>query len=67
VKLVVKEVHVGSDVYKHVFLLDWVSGFVLGIDIFTGDDLEDEDRFAMTLHFGIFRFTYILTSGNNYE
>jgi hypothetical protein len=67
VKSAVREVRVGSDAYKHVFLMDWVSGFVLGIDIFLGDDLEPDDKLAVTLHLGIFRFTYILTTGVNYD
>jgi len=43
----------------NVILLDFISGMCLGIELFTGDDLEEDDVFAMQIDLLILRITYI--------
>ena len=43
----------------NVILLDFISGMSIGIEFFTGDDLEEEDQFAMQLDLLILRITFV--------
>ena len=52
---------------KNVILLDFISGMCLGLEFFLGEDLEEDDVFAMTLHLLIVRITYIITRSNDYD
>jgi len=45
----------------HNILVTLIPGMSLGIEIYTGDDLSPEDKFAMTIDLFIVRFTYVLT------
>lgn len=47
----------------HMFNLDFISGVSLGIEFFTGDDLMEGDKFAMTIDLLIVRITYVITEG----
>jgi hypothetical protein len=52
---------------KKVFLFDFISGVSLGIEFHVGEDLEDDDAFAMTLDLFIVRVTFVLTKGDRYD
>lgn len=43
----------------NLILLDVISGVCFGLEIYTGDHLEEDDVFAFTLWLGIFSVTYI--------
>ena len=43
----------------HSILFDFISGFCVGIEIFTGDDAAPEDLFAFTVDFFIVRLTFV--------
>jgi hypothetical protein len=43
----------------NIILFDFISGMSIGIELFTGDDLEEEDVFAMQIDLLILRITYI--------
>jgi len=58
---------VGSDNYKLIFMLDFISGVMAGIEFYFGENLEPEDKFAMTVDLLIFRVSVVYTKGNNYE
>ena len=45
----------------HSILFDFISGFCVGIEIFTGDDLLEGDKFALTLDLGIIRVSYVIS------
>ena len=41
------------------FFVDFIPGLVFGIEIFIGEDLADDDTFAMNINLGIVRLTFI--------
>jgi len=43
----------------NIILLDFISGMSIGIELFTGDDLEEDDVFAFQIDLLILRITYI--------
>jgi hypothetical protein len=43
----------------NLILLDFISGMSLGIELFIGDDLEEDDVFAMQIDMLIIRITYV--------
>lgn len=45
----------------HSIYLNWITGMNLGIEIFTGDDVMDGDKFAVKLNLLIFSITYVLS------
>lgn len=48
-------------------MLDFISGVMAGIEFYFGENLEPEDKFAMTVDLLIFRVSVVYTKGNNYE
>jgi hypothetical protein len=42
----------------HVFV-DFISGMCVGLELFTGEDLEIGDKFAMQIDLLIIRFTFV--------
>ena len=44
---------------KYVFF-DFITGMSVGLEIFTGEDLEPDDSFAMTIDLLILRITYVV-------
>lgn len=42
-----------------MFFLDFITGMKVGVEFFTGDDLEEGDAFAMTLDLLIIRLTFV--------
>ena len=45
----------------HNLIVTFIPGVSLGIEIYLGDDLSPEDKFAMTIDLLIVRFTYIIS------
>lgn len=45
----------------HSIYVNWITGMNLGIEIFTGDDVMDGDKFAIKLNLLIFSITYVLS------
>jgi hypothetical protein len=43
----------------NIILLDVITGMCLGIEFFTGDELDEEDQFAMQIDLLILRITFI--------
>jgi len=39
--------------------VSFISGLVIGLEFFLGDDLMDGDTFAMTLNLGVVRITFV--------
>jgi hypothetical protein len=46
---------------KHQIFLNFITGFSVGLELFLGDDLEENDKFACNIDLGIFRMTYVLS------
>ena len=44
---------------SHSFALQFITGFCVGIEFYTGQDCMPGDKFAMTLQLGIVRFLYV--------
>lgn len=57
----------GNNKYKHVFITAFISGLMFGVEFHLGEELEDDDVFAMTIDFFIVRLTYIITTGDRYD
>lgn len=43
----------------NLILLDFISGMSIGIEFFTGEDLDPEDVFACQVDLFIFRITFV--------
>ena len=43
----------------NLILLDFISGMCIGIELFIGDDLEEDDVFAVQIDLLILRITFI--------
>lgn len=43
----------------NLILLDFISGMSIGIEFFTGEDLDPEDVFAMQVDLLIIRITFV--------
>ncbi len=45
----------------HNIMLSWITGMSLGIEFYTGEDVVEGDKFAMTIDLFIVRLTYVLS------
>lgn len=43
-----------------MLVASWITGMSVGIEFFTGDDLEEGDKFAMVLNLAIVRLTLVV-------
>lgn len=43
-----------------IILADFITGMCVGIEFYMGEDLDDEDQFAMQIDLLILRFTFII-------
>lgn len=47
----------------HSLSVSFISGMKIGLELFTGEDLYEEDAFALTIDLLIIRLTYIISYG----
>ena len=45
----------------NIFNVSFITGLSFGLELYLGDALQEDDKFAMTLDLGIIRFTYVYT------